>query len=162
MVYAIAAYSITLGVLLVYGVLVRSRARVARARLVARAQDGRSASAAASAELLRGFNLGAALLAPLWALVHGPRIAAIGLIGAWAGFAAAGQAGMQSAALGLASLLIGASAFFGAAGNRMLAARGDAGDPFERERGQARWALAGALLYTVVLPWAYYFWTPSP
>ena len=157
MVYAVAAYSITLGVLLIYGVLVQYRVRVARAQSVARSAGERAASAAVATELLRGFNLGAALLAPLWALVHGPRAAAVGLIAAWVAFAAAGRSGVQPASLALASFLIGSAFFFGAAGNRMLAARGEAGDPFGMARGQMRWALAGALLYTVVLPWAGYF-----
>lgn len=160
--YAIAAYSITLGALLVYGVWVQHRIRMARAR-----QGGVS-----PAELGRGFNLGAALLAPLWALAHG-QYALGATLGAGAiAFGAVSSAGLRLPALALGSLLLGGAVFFGVVGNRIAAARAlaaagvaerasaEAGVPGAEAEAVARtqlaWSLAGALLYTVVLPWAYH------
>lgn len=162
LVYAVAAYSITLGVLLVYGVVIHHRTRLVRAELALRARGDRARDFAAGV-LFRGFNLGAALLAPLWSLVHGPRAAALALIAAWIACIASQLAGNRLVTLVLASFLLGSALFMGAVGNRLLAARiaapqGEAEDPFALAGRQARWALAGALLYTVVLPWACYFW----
>ncbi|MFO0691063.1 MAG: hypothetical protein U0900_20365 [Myxococcota bacterium] len=151
MVYVVAAYSITIGVLLIYGVLLQHRARLAGARPVT------------------GFNLGAALLAPLWALFHGQRAAGAALLVATAAFAAAQASGQAMVAALLATCLLGAALFFGVVGNRLVAAaaasdgrasggRAAGGDPAARARGELRWALAGAVLHTVVLPWACYFW----
>lgn len=132
LVYVVAAYSITIGVLLVYGVLLQHRARLAGARPAT------------------GFNLGAALLAPLWALCHGQRAAGAALLALTAGLAAAQASGQALVAALLAAGLIGAALFFGVVGNRLVAAAS--------AQAELRWALAGALLHTVVLPWLCYFW----
>ena len=66
MVYAIAAYTITIGTLALYGIMIRYRQRVATAAL-ARAAGSRPRDAHG------GFNVGAALLAPFWMWAHGMR-----------------------------------------------------------------------------------------
>ncbi|MEZ4332357.1 MAG: hypothetical protein R3F35_11420 [Myxococcota bacterium] len=150
MVYVLAAYTITIGVLLIYGVLLQHRARLARARLA-------GAGLAASPEQARGFNLGAALLAPFWAIAHGQPAIGGTLLVTWVAFAAAQASGLRLAVLLLGPLLIGASLFFGVVGNRIVAARSGGRDPIRCERGQLPWALAGAVLYAVVLPWVWHF-----
>ncbi|MBK7949929.1 MAG: hypothetical protein IPK00_14540 [Deltaproteobacteria bacterium] len=147
MVYVVAAYSITIGVLLIYGVLLQHRARLAGAR-----KGG-------------GFNLGAALLAPVWALFHGQPAAGATLLATAAALAAAQASGLALAASLLAALFAGASLFLGVVGNRIASAGsraggvdGTGGEPVARAQAELRWALAGAVLHTVVLPWACYFW----
>lgn len=144
MVYVVAAYSITIGVLLIYGVLLQHRARLAGAR-----KGG-------------GFNLGAALLAPVWALFHGQRAAGATLLATAVALAAAQASGLALAAALLAALLAGASLFFGVVGDRIVnagtQAEGGDGEPAARAQAELRWALAGAVLHTVLLPWACYFW----
>lgn len=149
MIYAIAAYSITLGALLVYGVLLQHRARIASL----------ASNAADEARVARSFNLGAALLAPVWTLARGMRAAGLGLIAATLGLAASAASGQRLPALVLASLLAGAALFFGAAGNRIALARARAAgvDALAASRAELRWAIAGALIYTVALPWAGWF-----
>lgn len=139
MVYVVAAYSITISVLLTYGVLLQHRARLAEAR-----PGG-------------GFNLGAALLAPIWALWHGQRAAGAGLVATAIAFLAARASGRVLEASLLAALLGAGAILLGFVGNR-IAGVGSAGDAFARARGELRWALAGAVIHTIVLPWACYFW----
>lgn len=159
MVYALAAYSITLGALLVYGILLQHRLRRARAR----------AGGVSWAELGRGFNLGAALLAPFWALAHGQRAAGAMLLASGIACVAARVGGLRLPALLLGSLLLGGAVFFGVVGNRVAAGTMAAGDVVVTQevagravedfaRTQLGWSLAGALLFSVVLPWAGYFW----
>lgn len=138
MAYVVAAYSITISVLLVYGVLLQHRARLAEPRRTG------------------GFNLGAALLAPLWALFHGQRAAGAALVVATIALAAARASGQTLVVALLAPFLLGAALFFGVVGNRISGA--DGGEPAVRARTELRWALAGALLHTLVVPWACYFW----
>ena len=148
MVYVVAAYSITISVLLIYGVLLQHRARLA-----------------AGARPAGGFNLGAALLAPIWALFHGQRAAGATLLATTVALAAAQASGLALAAALLGALLAGASLFLGVVGNRIASAGANAAgldgggaDPVARAQAELRWALAGAVLHTVVLPWACYFW----
>lgn len=175
MVYVLAAYTLTIGVLVLYGVLLQYRARIARTRLVA-AHGG---SAVEDPGFARGFNLGAALLAPFWALSHGLAAAGAALLAALIGFVAlvaARPPSMQTATLALASLLIGGALFCGVIGNRVVAAAAraalhetkdlpataretsSAGVAVELATRELSWAVAGTLLHTVVLPWACYFW----
>jgi len=156
-VYALAAYSITLGVLLVYGFWLQHRARVARVR-VELAAGGAGAETAVRARLARGLNPGAALLAPFWAWAHGLRGAGAGLVAATAALVWAQANGLRPAVLFLSSLLVGAICFFAVAGNRIALARTPRPDPAAFEAGQLPWAIAGALVHAFVVPWAWYFW----
>lgn len=161
MVYVVAAYSITVSVLLIYGVLLQHRARVARARLTEARSPGRGASRGGARGLESGFNLGAALLTPFWAAAHGRPLIGAALLAAFAALAAAQAGGVRLAVLLLAPLLLGASLFFGIVGNRIAATRSADRDPVAFAQSQLPWALAGAVLYTVVLPWVWHFWLGS-
>ncbi len=149
MVYVLAAYSITFGVLAIYGVLLQSRAQIARARV-------EGGGAAASAGSIRGFNLGATLLAPFWAWFHGLRALGLTLLATSVGLVFAGASGLRGASIALAGLLAAASIGLGVVGNRLAAQRRPAEEPAAFFATQRRWALAGAVLYTVVAPWAWY------
>jgi hypothetical protein len=148
-VYVLAAYSITISVLAIYGVLLQHRVRVTRARVA-----GRSGGPAAL--LGQGFNLGAALLAPLWAWFHGLRAAGATLLltSVVLGFALA--SGLRGPVWILAAVLAVAAVVLGVVGNRVAAGQTGA-DPEALLSRELRWALAGAVLHTLVLPWACYF-----
>lgn len=146
LVYVLAAYSITLCVLLVYGLLLQHRARVALARL-----QGTGAGVA------RGFNFGAALLAPFWALAHGVPTGGLTLLVSLGALGVALSAGLRVAVLVLTALLVGASIFLGIVGDRIAAAHQAPLDPERFSSRQLAWGLAGALVHTVLLPWIVYF-----
>jgi hypothetical protein len=111
----------------------------------------------------RGFNLGAALLAPFWAFAHGMAVAGgayLAALVALVGLVVVRSPAMQMPLWLLASLLIGGAVFFGAVGNRIVAGSArtaSGGDAVAIATRELRWAVAGALLHTVVLPWACYF-----
>ena len=73
MIFVIAAYSLTVGVLALYIALLQHRSRAAAATLLASAETADTASAVAS-DPCKGFKLGASLLAPFWMWTHGMRI----------------------------------------------------------------------------------------
>lgn len=150
MVYVLAAYSITISVLSIYGVMLQHRARVARAGL-SRGSGG------APDELGRGFNLGAALLAPFWAWLHGLRAVGATLLLTGAGLVFAISSGLRWPAVLLAAMLTASAVVLGAVGNRIAAGKPANAGPAAFYSSQLRWALAGAVLYTVVLPWVCYF-----
>ena len=150
MVYVLAAYSITISVLALYGVMLQHRAQVARAGMS-------GASRAASSELGRGFNLGAALLAPFWAWFHGLRAVGATLLLTGAVLVFALSSGLRWPAVLLAAILAAAAVVLGAVGNRIAAGEPASADPAAFLSRQLRWALAGAVLHTIVLPWACYF-----
>ena len=154
MIYVVAAYSITFGALAIYGVWLQARARLARIRAAGAGRD--------PAVLGRGFNLGAALLAPFWAWFHGLRAFGLALLATSVVLVFAEASGLRVAVPALAALLALASLGLGFVGNRLAADRRaataagvDAAALIQDER---RWALAGAVLHTVVAPWAGYFW----
>ncbi len=154
MVYVVAAYSITFGALASYGVWLQARAQLAR---VLAANAGRDPAALGS-----GFNLGALLLAPFWAWFHGLRMLGLTLLAASIVLVFAGASGLRVAVTALAALLALASIGLGFVGNRLAAdrrARSDGGiDAAAVIAGERSWALAGAVIHTVVAPWAGYFW----
>jgi len=153
-VYVLAAYSITFGVLTIYGVMLQHAARIAHVRLA-------SGSAGEGVDLGRGFNLGAALLAPIWAWFHGLRAVGAALLLtavllAWLCSSGAAS-GPRWPATSLAAILAAAALYLGVYGNRIAVRDPASTDPAEFFSRQLRWALAGAALHTVVLPWACYF-----
>ena len=150
MVYVLAAYSITISVLAIYGVLLQHRAQTIRARVAGR-------SGGKGVALGRGFNLGAALLAPLWAWFHGLRAVGATLLVSGVVLAFAVASGLRWPALGLAAILAAAAIGLGVVGNRIAAGRPGAVDPDAFYSSQRRWALAGVVLHTLVLPWTCYF-----
>jgi len=154
LVYVVAAYSITFGALAIYGVWLQARAQLAR---VVVADAGRDPAAFG-----RGFNLGAFLLAPFWAWFHGLRVFGLTLLATSVVLVFAGASGLRVAVIALASLLALASIGLGFVGNRIAAdrrSRSDAGiDAAAFIASERGWALAGAVIHTVVAPWAGYFW----
>ena len=73
LIYVLAAYSITVGTLALYGVLMQHRAR-----LYALDQSSPAGQSLSGRPL--GFNLGAALLSPFWMWGHGMRAAGVVLL----------------------------------------------------------------------------------
>jgi hypothetical protein len=140
LVYVVAAYTLTISVLLIYGVLLQHRARLAGIRVGA------------------GFNLGAALLAPVWAWFHGQRAVGATLLATCAALVAAQGSGLRIPALVLSAFLAGAGLWLGLVGNRIALDRTLDRAAGEAVHGQLPWAMAGAVLYTIVLPWVCYFW----
>ncbi|MEM9177446.1 MAG: hypothetical protein AAGC67_19700 [Myxococcota bacterium] len=150
MVYAIAAYSITLGVLgLYWAVLAHRRVEIetAHARAAGRAlSDPR-----------KGFNVGALLLAPFWMLRHGmtipgallllPTLAIVPLFHR--------ELWIPLLFVGMVPLAAGAALAF--VGNRIAVAHTGLDAPDAYSASQLPWALAGIAFYTVVLPWAWFF-----
>ncbi len=155
MVYVLAAYSLTISVLVIYGVLLQHRARVARARFVLVRAGGQIG--AQDPDLARGFNLGAALLAPFWAWSHGLRAAGASLLATCGALVLAQASGLRLPVLLLASMLLAAALFLGAVGNRIAVSSVRGVDPEAISSRELRWSIAGAVLHTVVLPWACYF-----
>jgi hypothetical protein len=149
-VYVIAAYSITISVLAIYGVLLQHRAQTARARVAGR-------SGGPGVALAQGFNLGAALLAPFWAWFHGLRAVGATLILTGVVLALAFSSGLRWPVMGLTAILAAAAVGLGVVGNRIAAGQLVGVDPDGFYSRELRWALAGAVLFTLVLPWACYF-----
>lgn len=154
MVYVLAAYSITIAVLAIYGVTLQHGARVASAGL----SEGRPGT---GIDLARGFNLGAALLAPIWAWFHGLRAVGASLlltdvVLAWL-WSSRAERDLGWLTPSLAAILVACSLALGVVGNRIAARGPSSADPAAFLSRQLRWALAGSVLYTVVLPWAWHF-----
>ena len=150
MVYAIAAYTITLGSLALYWVMIQHRRRETATELGSHRrstlQDPRT-----------GFNLGACLLAPFWMLRHGmlmpgalllvPTVAVIPLY----------SLQLWIPLLFVGMLPIAAGAALGFVANRIAVAHTGIEQAGEFSATQLPWALTGIVLYVFVLPWAWYF-----
>ena len=149
MVYTLAAYTITVGVLALYGVMLQHRNRVATAVLAR--SDGRPAPDAS-----RGFNLGALLLAPLWMLAHGMRAPGVLALGAWLALWPAYQHLSWVAALFVGTIPLAAGAALGFVGNRIAVAATGVDEADALSARQLPWALGGIILYVFVLPWGLY------
>ncbi len=162
MIFVVAAYSITLGVLAFYGVLLQHRERVYGAASVGSAEATSEDSGA-----IRGFNLGAMLLAPFWMWSHGMRLPGTILLGLEAGviglfLRGAGRGAGGIGVLLLSIVLLAASVALGVVGNRVAARHRGAESVAAFSASQFPWAVAGIVVYTVVLPWAWYFFVHQP
>ena len=162
MIFVIAAYSITLGVLALYGVLLQHRERVYAAAAGA-ADEGGGESAGA----IRGFNPGAMLLAPIWMGAHGMRLPGMVLLGLETGLLWMTLRGPGSDVEDIALLLgwvivSAASVALGVVGNRIAVRHRGFEGVAAFSASQLPWAISGILLYTVLLPWAWYFLVHSP
>ena len=150
MVYTIAAYTITIGVLALYCAMIQHRQRVAALLLA-------DATGSVVRDPRAGFNLGAALLPPFWMWAHGMRLpGALALIVT----IAAGTfyyLEMWMPMFLAAGLLLAAGAALCVAGNRIAANSPALDDPASFAASQLPWALAGIVLDIVVLPWVYFF-----
>jgi len=150
LVYVIAAYTITIGTLALYGVMIRFRQRLATAAL------GRQAGSL-ELDARKGFNVGAALLAPFWMWVHGMRIPGALLLVVSLGIVPLAEREMRIPMWAIATIVVAAAAALGFAGNRIAADRLETDDPAALARSQLPWAVMGIVLHAIVLPWAYYF-----
>lgn len=148
MIYAIAAYSITLGTLAFYGVFLHHHRRAfsrAHAELV-------TASAPPN-----GFNLGAALLSPFWLWGHGLRWPGVTLLALCAAIPPLWDRQMWIPLLVVSMVPFAAGAALGFVGNRIAAGHRNPESVAEFSASQLPWAIAGIGLYTIVLPWVWYF-----
>jgi len=148
--YTLAAYSITLGVLALYGVLMQHRRRVVEAT----AEASRAGSGLGPAsDPARGFNLGAMLLAPLWMMAHGMRIGGALLLAVWLALWPLAQQQAWLALLFVGAVPLAAGAALGFVGNRIAAEHRGLGRAEPLSTSQLPWALAGIALHVFVLPW---------
>lgn len=150
MIYAMAAYTITLGVLALYGVMLQHRSRVFLA-------DQDTIRDGGAQGLPRGFNLGAALLSPFWMWTHGMRLPGAIMLGFFAALVP-----LYDGALWLPMLFVGmvplaAGAALGLVGNRIAIAHRGPESVASFSSSQLPWALMGIVLFTIVLPWVWYF-----
>ena len=152
MVYVIAAYTITIGALALYGVTIRHRQRVAKAALGQQAGIG-------APDLRKGFNVGAALLAPFWMWAHGMRIPAALLLVMSLGIVPLARLESWIPTLAISTIVVAAAAALGFAGNRIASDRLEIEDPGAFATSQLPWAVAGIVLYVIVMPWAYFFFS---
>lgn len=150
MVYTIAAYTITIGTLALYGVLIRYRQRVAVATLA-------RAGGATASDPRRGFNLGAALLAPFWMWRHGMRLPGALLFVVSLAMLPLFQQQMWLPLYAVAMVLVAAGAALGLAGNRIAVEHLEIDDPAAFASSQLPWAIIGIVVTTVVLPWTWFF-----
>lgn len=155
MIYAIAAYSITLSVLALYGVTLQHRERVF-------ASEAAVERAAVSPPPPAGFNVGAALLSPFWMWQHGMRLPGVVLLALFVAMVPLYRAGMWIPLLAVGLVPLAAGAALGLVGNRIAAGHRGEESVARFSASQLPWALAGIALYTVVLPWAWFLvQTPS-
>jgi len=168
LVYVIAAYTITIGTLALYGVMLGYRQRVAVASLamphpasaptsLAASPEDDSTTDRATEDLRKGFNVGAALLAPLWMWAHGMRIPGAVLLVLCLSIAPLFRAEMWLPALAVAAIPLAASAALGFAGNRIAADHLKAEDSATFAATQLPWAIAGIILFTAIAPWVWFF-----
>ena len=150
MVYAIAAYTITLGVLGLYWVVLahrRTEFAESRARTTADAlEDPR-----------KGFNVGACLLAPVWMLRHGMTLPGVVLLAPCLAVVPLYSREMWLPLLFVGMIPVAAGAALGFVGNRIAVAHTGLETPGAFSGSQLPWSLAGIALYTIVLPWLWYF-----
>lgn len=150
MAYAIAAYSITIGVLALYGLSMRHRERVTAVELA-------RAASLPLANGRQGFNVGAALLAPIWMWAHGLRLpgALLGVLclALWP----LAKQGLWTPFLFVAAVPVAAGAALGFVGNRIAAEFRANDEPAALSASQLPWALAGIVFHVLLLPWVVYY-----
>jgi len=149
-IYVIAAYSITLSALVLYSVLLQHRGRVFSA-------DQNAATAGTAGGSPNGFNIGAALLSPVWMWRHGMRLPGVVLLVLFAAMVPLFNREMWIPLLFVATVPIAAGAALGFVGNRIATGHRGAESLAEFSASQLPWAIAGVTLYAFVLPWVWYF-----
>jgi hypothetical protein len=154
-IYVVAAYTITLSALALYCVLLQHRGRVFAA-------DQDATTNVLATGLPRGFNLGAALLSPIWMWKHGMRLPGSVLLVFFGATVLLYERQMWIPCLLAAMVPLAAGAALGFVGNRIAAGHRGAETVAEFSTSQLPWATAGIGLYTFVLPWAWYFLYASP
>ncbi len=159
MIYAIAAYSLTVGVLALYIGLLQHRSRTAVATLEATAEAADTAGGEAS-DPGKGFNLGASLLAPFWMWTHGMRASGAILLLVELAIWPLYQRELWLPLLFVAMLPVAGGAALGMVGNRIAASPLGIENSADLSTSQLPWSLAGIVLYAFVLPWLYFFANP--
>ena len=150
MVYVVAAYTITLSALALYGALLQHRGRVFAA-------DQDATTNVLAAGLPRGFTLGAALLSPVWMWKHGMRLPGMVVLLFFGATILLYERQMWIPLLFAAMVPLAAGAALGFVGNRIAVGHRGAETVADFSASQLPWATAGIGLYTFVLPWAWYF-----
>ncbi len=150
MVYTIAAYTLTLGALALYGVVMQHRLRVSSAALAA-------TGGGPPLDPRKGFNLGAALMSPFWMFAHGMRLPGALLIAMTLALVPLFVQAMWLPTLFVSLVPLAAGSVLSFLGNRIGVDHTGLEDAGAFSASQLPWAVAGVLLYTVVLPWAWYF-----
>jgi hypothetical protein len=153
-IYTLAAYSITVGVLALYGVLMQHRRRVVEATVEATAS--RSGFGSAS-DPTQGFNLGAMLLAPVWMMAHGMRVGGALLLAVWVALWPLAQQQAWITILFVGAVPLAAGAALGFVGNRIAVEHRGLERAGTLSASQLPWALAGISLHVFVLPWVVLF-----
>lgn len=150
MIYVIAAYTITLGVIALYGVLLQHRERVFAA-------DEGAMTIGTAGGPPRGFNVGAALLCPFWMWAHGMRLPGVVLLVSWAAMLPLYDRAMWIPFLFVAMVPLAAGAALGFVGNRVAVAHRGVESLADFSASQLPWATAGITLFAFVFPWIWYF-----
>ena len=150
MVYTIAAYTITLGALALYGIVMQHPLRMSSAALSA-------TGGGPALDPRKGFNVGAALLAPFWMFAHGMRLPGALLVAMTLVLVPLFAKAMWLPFLFVALVPLAAGTVLSFLGNRIGVAHTGLEDVGAFSASQVPWAIAGVLLYTVILPWAWYF-----
>jgi len=149
-IYVIAAYTITLGALALYGVVLQHRGRVSSA-------DPTAMTTETAGGPPRGFNVGAALLSPLWMCGHGMRLPGAILLLLCLAMVPLYAREMWIPFLFVAVVPFAAGAALGFVGHRIAVNHRGVESLAEYSKSQLPWATAGVVLYAVVLPWVWYF-----
>jgi hypothetical protein len=148
-IYVLAAYSITLGVLALYLVLLQHRRRESAEQLARHAglpiSDPRA-----------GFNAGAMLLAPFWLMGHGMLPMGLLLLVPCLVVVPLYQRGLWIPLLFVAIVPAAAAAALGFVGNRIAVKYTGIQQPGAFSASQLPWAIAGITLHVFVLPWVWY------
>jgi hypothetical protein len=150
LIYTIAAYSITVGTLALYGVFMQHRGRVYSDLVSGSLRVGPDESAL-------GFNLGAALLAPVWLLKHGMRVPGGVLLILSAVTIPLYERELWIPLVVVAMVPLAAGTALGFVGNRIARNHRRTETLAEFSASQLPWAVAGVCLFTIVLPWFWYF-----
>jgi len=149
-VYTLAAYSITLGVLALYLVLLQHRRRQS-------AEDVARRRGLEAADPRSGFNAGALLLAPIWMLRHGMVLPGALLLVPYLAIVPLYERELWIPLLFVGMIPIAAGAALGFIGNRIAVQHMGLEGPGAVSASQLPWAVAGVVLYLFVLPWSWYF-----
>jgi hypothetical protein len=150
LVYTLAAYTITIGSLALYWVLQQHRQRSHAIELAA-------AIGEPSAAPQTGFNVGAALLAPVWMVAHGLVLPGSLLLLPCLAVVPLYVQGLMVPLLFVALVPISAGAALGIVGNRIAVAHRGLEDPAAFAASQLPWAIAGIVFHVLVMPWLLFF-----
>ncbi len=154
MIYVIAAYTITLGALALYGVLLQHRGRVFAVdaeTMTTGSSDGTTGA------VPLGFNVGAAFLSPIWMWRHGLRRPGVVLLVLYVALVPLYDRGMWIPFLFVAMVPLAAGAALGFVGNRIAVAHRGAERLAKFSASQLPWSTAGVVFSAIVLPWVWYF-----